>query len=675
MSITPGHTTHHHGDTPSSSSKDHRIVSAAIHPAIGVARVGNSESEYFVGPQVTSPRPEPLGFYRDAQGALKRQAAEFRIYGYNVAGEVVAELTAENADIIWSAHVANSKAQWYQWELAMDIPEAATVVLPLRNAKVTDPIARAALTIDGGLQSISGPNQGGVEFNGQYEDTQVYLGELRTDAHGRLLFLGGRGVSASPKGTPIFIPGPNNSFINADGWYDDTSDGPVSAQVSIGGRSIPVEPAWVVTAPPNYAPQVKTVRTLYDLTYDLFVRADWLKAPTSVSFRHDVYPILQRLSGLQWVNQGFATQFGHSGPYNFEDPAFIAKLASPPSKNYDLYAETRRQILNSFRLPDPTDSNPLPWPWLYGDDMGKTDNPSPRQNASITQTQYLALSRWAGGDFEADWSSDPLPGHLDSVPLAEQPAMLDRAALDFCLADAFHPGCELTWPMRQLSLYAKPWRIRQRPAGSPQPDYGPTLDQTQALAIGGPLYGQAPGDLNRWMGLPWQADTAYCRGGYDQAYNPFTATFWPARVPNQVLSDVDYALVVDPGVAPEQRLDAFVERSNWNAPLLVEGPKTPTAVQMQTMVDIFGSMGLLEVRKGIPNSPVYPDTMMVASYGPQIATSQTFASTRLAADFVAAGSPAPDTGTARRVPKGANFSNQEDAQQAPRGVKSGRRPL
>ncbi|WP_338521556.1 LodA/GoxA family CTQ-dependent oxidase [Pseudomonas batumici] len=674
MSITPGHTTHHHGDTPSSSHKDHRIVSAAIHPAIGVARVGNSESEYFVGPQVTSPRPEPLGFYRDAQGALKRQAAEFRIYGYNVAGEVVAELTAENADIIWSAHVANSKAQWYQWQLAMDIPEAATVVLPLRNAKITDPKARATLTIDGGLQSISGPNRSGVEFNGQYEDTPVYLGELRTDAHGRLLFLGGRGVSASPKGTPIFNPTDDNSFINADGWFDDTSDGPVSAQVSIGGRSIPVESAWVVTAPPNYAPQVKAVRTLYDLTYDLFIQAGWLTPNTTVSFRHDVYPILQRLSGLQWVNQGFATQFGHGGPYNFEDPSFIAKLASkPPSKNYDLYAETRRQILNSFRLPDPADGNVLPWPWIYGDFMSAVPNPSPRQNSAITQTQYLVLSSWAAGAFEADWSSEPPPGHLDSVPLAEQPAMLDRAALDFCLADAFHPGCELTWPMRHLPLYAKPWRIRQRPANSPQPDYGPTLDQTQALAVGGPLYGQGPGDLNRWMGLPWQADTAYCRGGYDPSYNPFTSTFWPARVPNQVLSDTDYALVIDPSVAPEQRRDAFADRSNWNAPLDINYPKkTPTAVQMQTMVDIFGSMGLLEVRHGVHGSPLYPDTMMVASYGPAIPQAQTFASPQLAADFAAAGSP-PSAGP--RPPKGANFSSQEEALQAPRAVKPGNRPI
>jgi anthranilate phosphoribosyltransferase len=46
------------------------------------------------------------------------------------------------------------------------------------------------------------------------------------------------------------------------------------------------------------------------------------------------------------------------------------------------------------------------------------------------------------------------------VPLGEQPAMLDRAALEFCLADAFHPGCEITWPIRHTTMFMAPFRIR-----------------------------------------------------------------------------------------------------------------------------------------------------------------------------------------------------------------------
>jgi hypothetical protein len=88
-------------------SADSKIVRAAIHPSIGVARVGNSKDEFYIGPEVLEPLPQPPGFYKDAEGALKREAVRFRIYGYNASGEVVAELTADSADIKWTVHVAN----------------------------------------------------------------------------------------------------------------------------------------------------------------------------------------------------------------------------------------------------------------------------------------------------------------------------------------------------------------------------------------------------------------------------------------------------------------------------------------------------------------------------------------------------------------------------------------
>ncbi|MGH6918229.1 MAG: LodA/GoxA family CTQ-dependent oxidase, partial [Geminicoccaceae bacterium] len=81
---------------------DDVVVRAAIHPAIGVARIGDSKDAFFVGPEVVDPAPEPPDFYRDPTGALKRQAALFRIYGYNAKGEVVRELTADNAKIRWT---------------------------------------------------------------------------------------------------------------------------------------------------------------------------------------------------------------------------------------------------------------------------------------------------------------------------------------------------------------------------------------------------------------------------------------------------------------------------------------------------------------------------------------------------------------------------------------------
>ena len=95
----------------------------------------------------------------------------------------------------------------------------------------------------------------------------------------------------------------DSSFINADGWYDDTCDGTVDATITIEGRAIPVASAWVVTAPPNYAPQVKTERTMYDLLHDLYVQAAWLPAPATISFADDVYPVLQRLTCLLYTSR------------------------------------------------------------------------------------------------------------------------------------------------------------------------------------------------------------------------------------------------------------------------------------------------------------------------------------------------------------------------------------
>jgi hypothetical protein len=129
------------------------------------------------------------------------------------------------------------------------------------------------------------------------------------------------------------------------------------------------------------------------------------------------------------VNQGFATQFGAGGVNNFEDMAYIDKLAHDPTVDgFDTYGELRRQVFNSFRNPNGTDNNFLPWPWLYGD---AADVPVPadsaRQNAAISPTQYGYLTLWAAGHFEADWNQEvKVPSQLQDVPVQQQPDMLDR---------------------------------------------------------------------------------------------------------------------------------------------------------------------------------------------------------------------------------------------------------
>jgi len=516
---------------------DQTIVRAAIHPAIGIARVGNSADEYFFAPEVCGPQPLPEGGYKDAKGAVKRQAARFRIYGFNAAGHVVREITAATAEIRWTVHVANTKSAWFNFPGPLDIPEATPVTR--RNSDFAG-AERDRLKIDPGPRTIGGVNQQGSAYcfdTGMFVYKPVYLGELRTDADGRLIFLAGRGHSETP-----FPHNTITTYADNRGWHDDIADGPVSAEVSIGGQSIPVDPAWVVSAPPNFAPDIIAIRTLYDVLVDAY-QPWWMIAPTPkrVSFTQDIYPILQRFCQYQWVNFGYFIQFGWNAPFDLMRQDYMQKLAEKSVAAKEL----RTQVFNQFRNPNSADLQVAAWPQAYGDYV-EIPPAAPLSMLAVTPTQYGYLQQWVAGDFEADWRTDapPAPQTLDGVPLAEQPAMLDRAALEFCLGGPFHPGCELTWPMRHYTMYCAPFRIRPRAPNQPERDYGDVLTPEVALGENGPLFSNGPGDLTRWMSVPWQADSAGCRSGYTAEYDPYLPTFWPARVPNHVFAYEQFRKII-----------------------------------------------------------------------------------------------------------------------------------
>lgn len=585
----------------SDQTGDDQIVRAEIHPGIGVARIGNSKDGVFIGPEVVEPTPTQFGASRDASGAIKRQAARFRIYGYNAQGQIVRELTADTADIDWFVQLANKKAAWYRFVAALDLPDSASLKTPRRNPKVKD---RASLVAGGGTKTIKGKNTNSAAYR---FDTSLFgaafsLGEVRTDESGRLLVLGGQGKAGSPQNKPIYDPSDGDSFNNADGWYDDVADGPVSAVVRLGGRQIPVEPAWVVVGPPNYAPDVIGWRTMYDMLIDTFVDANMLALPTTTSFTKDVLPALRRLSNLQWVNKGFSEGYRKGLNFDFESPTNIANLNKRDAGN----ASMREQIRANFRPPGTDRKN---WPWMYGDAYGTFDK-STAADLSVSKLRALHLERWSKGEFIDDWDPNAKPiTSLEQVPLGEQPAMLDRAALHFCLADAFHPGCELTWPMRHATMYSAPFRVKQRPESVPDPDYGDLLTQEIVLKVDGPLYAQSAGDLTKWMAMPWQGDTVFCRSGYEPEYDPYLPTFWPARVPNHVLTEADYAIAMDPKLSREARLAAFRNRESWVRAMGNKGP----VQQMLQMVSDFGAMGVIEAKPGPANDPDLPAIMFVES--------------------------------------------------------------
>lgn len=144
-----------------------------IHPAIGIARVGNSPDEFFIGPERIGEHPNPQGGFKDAQCRVKRQAARFHIYAHHDDG-TVEEITDAEADITWTAHLVNKKAA---------------------NPGRGNTESAADLTIDPGARTLNGPDQhklfdtGTIKFSGVSAVT-VPLGEVRSDDQNRLLVFG-----------------------------------------------------------------------------------------------------------------------------------------------------------------------------------------------------------------------------------------------------------------------------------------------------------------------------------------------------------------------------------------------------------------------------------------------------------------------------------------------------
>lgn len=396
-----------------------------VHPAIGIARVGNSPDEFFVGPERVHERPEPPGGFKDPQCRVKRQAARFRVFAHHDDG-TSAEVTDAEAEITWTVHLANSKAAF-----------------PGRGNAGGD------LTIDPGARTATGPGQrhlfdtGSIRFAGEATVT-VPLGEIRTDDDGRLLVLGGAGTSASPGDDGIV------SFWANAGWYDDVSDGPVTATITLrGDGSTPdVAPAWVLVAPPKFAPHQDSPTTLYDRLLERMVELTLLPAPTTTSYTADVHPVLQRARDMRWVE-------AIVGAHAWTEP-----VTDPP---------TVTAILNRISPPGGASSD---MPRLNGSD------------AALTPTQYAHLQRWAAGTYVDDWTGEP-----EAEP-SVTPDGLDRAALEAAVGGAFFPGIEaggLAPGQRPIleAAYAEPFR----------------LDHTSL----------APGDITASLALPWQADFSACK--------------------------------------------------------------------------------------------------------------------------------------------------------------------
>jgi hypothetical protein len=569
------------------------VVRYAIYPGLGIARVGNAIEEYFIGPETPGEMPQSENGFKDREGRVKRQAARFRVYALNEMGEAVREITADEAEITWRVHLANRKAGWYQFNNAMDLGDYAMEARYRNQDTLGD--ERKALIIDPGPREISGRDASAVLCDtGEFVGKIVPLGELRTDGQGRLLVLGGFGHSASYNNAQA------TTFANNDGWHDDVSDGPVRATVKVKGKEYEAEPAMVAVTPPNYGPGLYGVVTMYDVVFDLFCRKfsqdqKWqAEASRRPSFWRDIYPIFERLVDSQWVNGGIDFLFGQFSPSNLTSPELLEKLADPAEEYKELRTAFFQWLRNLEDNLGPEEGAKIPP--FYGDGFGDfTDLGA--DELSLTRTQYRCMEQWAEGDFDPDPKLRDRPSKLEDYPINEQPHALDQANLESCLGGPFHPGIELTWTLRQAIAWKEPFRLNILPEGeSPQDDFGPILRPEVALGQGGAIAASGPGSLTRWMGVPWQTDEASCLSGYDIATYLRLPSFWAARVPNQVMSELAYRRVRDPRLPFGQRLKHFNYRQEW---LRYFGPSYQQRINQN--VAQWDKVGIITQQEGPPD--------------------------------------------------------------------------
>jgi hypothetical protein len=544
-----------------------------IHPAIGIARVGDSPDEFYLAPEQAGGMPnelnpdgteQPVTKFKDGQGRVKRQAARFRVYGYDddlkqgreiqVGDQITTvywktgqQMVGEVQDIQWTVYLANKKASWYEFR-QLDGEHGYGPDHPLRNADVTNPDERQQLIIDPGPQTVSytdekqrvahfakGQNPGYTQsFPPPLKPNSIEtLGEIRAiqqDKSLRLLVLGGHGNSGSHKegfGQPVI-----HHYANNDGWFDDVSDGPVTARViykviSVDGRTTdPVVgnnsysdvevPAWCVVGYPRYAPMIVDIVTMDEVAYDVAVRyfgddtymygtppfsgqkppdpanakalGRWRKSAQwnpdyYPYFYRDIWPILTRPQNYQYVFDfdTFAGGDPHDTSSGLEGNFDPSLLSVPPYEGEDPNERAKRRTWRQriwWALRKPGQENLYTFPpdpslpnyLLVLMPFLCGDNPL----SNTVPSKFLRLT-----DTQlfilGQWAVGKfINERQEDIPttVPEQSSLtgtdLDRGVLSNGLGGAFCPGGEVAWIIRNPAIYSEPFRIRHSPYFSPR---------------------------------------------------------------------------------------------------------------------------------------------------------------------------------------------------------------
>lgn len=633
-----------------------------IYPSIGIARMGNGpakKDQVIFSPEIPWENLyDDKQNYRTKDGALKKQAQRFYIYECDDKGKPMHMINPKDYDIDWSVEVANKKPFWYDFNNSLDLSVVANnqnlsptfvekKIAPGVGAKRRNPNV-----LDQGIQ-----HKGGYDYRKELVNSppavHVHADQKRQEIKGKFPYTPGKklsllasslkatakqvnlGTAEYDKGTLIFYPADgisaslnasdlNTDFADNSNWYDDICDGRITAKIThkktrkTHHLSDSESAAWVASAPPDYAPQIQPISTMYDLVCG--AANDTYSPELSL-----VFPMMYRLYRMQWVNLGdfLAPSFRETMDKLTKDNNFKYLYEKGKTKKEQEKAKAiRATIFNLFRNPiynydnepiipskDMTNianrgsgKETLKLPYYPGDGI---DYPgSPAQWFAIPPMLYKELEHWKDGKFETpdgfDFKDMNEMGAFYRKRMVDtakdetkRPLLMTRAVLETLYGGGFHPGVELTWPMRHSLIYAEnkmihPWLsehngyrygfygLREVRMNSATPkeqekifykDFGNQMDAEnirESMKKGADhwLWKITPGDLTKWMGIPWQSDAGSCQAVFVEKQYPIPS-WWAANLPVQVLPEDAYNKLLDPEILVETKHDIYASRLAW----------------------------------------------------------------------------------------------------------------
>jgi len=575
-----------------------------IHPSIGVARLGNS-SEFYLSPIKIGGRPiecenqygdeayeqEEIKYvrrFKDKQKRVKKQAAKFKIFKHDSSKTQPEEIDLSDKTLVknvkWTVHLANKKASWFHFtEFKGDLmlgehntyenrPDRKDA--DKRNQGI-DEKNRKHLIVDYGPRYVDSPKMRLQFMNDQniphdypfsapwhqrdhspiYGKRVDFLGEIISDSKNNLIVLGGHGNSG---GDELF-----STFAGGETWYDDISDGPVTCEITFSDDSTIILDAWIIVGPPKFAPELVNITTLDDVMLDMavqhfdaapeiYTKENGWNPNYEVSFERDIEPIIKSIGGYRWVANVPSMM-------DFCMPSFDLRDNSEKNlanrKNYfeyfrksgEKYWGVGGQSEQLFSNDDYLEGIPL-MPLNAGSNA--VSNSVPDKFVELSRTQHYFLEQWSKGKFTIDKSDDIL-GILE----------LDHADVGNCAGAPLCPGIEVTWSIKNPSIYEGPYKIKHK---NKNPETGefdlnyyfehgldPNWDET---AVPGELGGGCePGDLTKRMADPWVSDLFECNinhinftdadrvitAGFQLEDPPtYLAYWWPPQSPWDVILGV-----------------------------------------------------------------------------------------------------------------------------------------